>query len=421
MYVLSFLYLLAVVLSLTLVVIRPARRKRDPSHIPKPPNAFLCFRRAFNIRLQAENAEAARKQDGSAVKGQQKHVSVDASKVWNSMTAEEKAPYYKEAEEKKREYEERKREYERKYGKRSSAPREGRGGKGRKGRATVDPPAILDVPTASSSLYPDHGIPVSPLRLVVPSQGVFLTQIGLSHQDQGPSMLSTASYSSPVPLSIHPFNHESGWSSPLALSESLLPTPALTPCHTLSPSPGPSLYDFSPSANISRLPSPAELDFASDGAVYVDFPHAPMAPLTIPGDYLAVPGYQLYDSQPLFNGCAPLVPHHLGYVQYPAPVAQFNGPFPDHFANQMIPIPHSMPLGAELLDPAQAEYACQWSGELVDQAPLNPAVDLAVRGDVWQQVAPQGPACSETAPPQSPDWWIAHFQPSNEVIGSWDS
>ena len=218
MYVLSFLYLLAVVLSLTLVVIRPARRKRDPSHIPKPPNAFLCFRRAFNIRLKAENAEATRKQDGSAVKGQQKHVSVDASKVWNSMTAEEKAPYFKEAAE-------RKREHERKYGKGSSAgekaaPRKGRGGKARKGRATVDPTAVLDSPAASSSLHPGYGIPVSALHPVVSSLGTFLTQVVPFRQ--GPSMIATPSHALPATTSTHAFDHENSWSSPLGTWRAIL-------------------------------------------------------------------------------------------------------------------------------------------------------------------------------------------------------
>ncbi|KAM5545040.1 hypothetical protein V8D89_001151 [Ganoderma adspersum] len=374
----------------------PARRKRDPSYIPKPPNAFICFRRRFNLQLKAEKAEAARKQqDGSSpgeiVKGQQKNVSVDAGKVWRSMTAEEQAPYVKEAEE-------RKREHERKYGKGSSAgkkdaadaPRKARGGKGQKGRATVDPAVVLGVPTASSSIHRGYGMP-------------------------GPSTIATSSYALPDPTSIPAFDHENSWSSPFAPSESLLPTPALTPCHTLSPSPGPSLYNFPSSANVSRVASPAELDFASDGAFYQDVPHVPMASLTTPGDYMVVPGYQLYDSHPMYDGWAPLVPHHLDHIPYPAPLAEFNCSFPDQFADPIVCIPHPASLHTEL-EAAQACYT--WSMEPVDQAPLIPAADLTVEQDVWKQVALQGQVSPGSVAPQSLDWWIVQLgsdQPSCNV------
>ncbi|PIL32783.1 transcription factor [Ganoderma sinense ZZ0214-1] len=401
------------------IALLPAKRNRDPSYVPKALNAFLVFRLDFYENLKAKRAVAREQPDGTTGKRQQKHVSVEAGEVWHAMSDEEQAPYFKKAAQLKE-------EHGLKYGKDSSAekkatpvPRKGktapkkgttapkkgdaalstvatkkaRGGKGRKARAADDPAVVLAVPYAGSSLHPSNDLPAL-------------------------STVARTSHAVPTPVSTQPFDHEHSWSSPFVTSENLMPTPALTLCHTLSPSPGPSVYSFPPSASASRVPSPAVLDFASDGAFYQDVSQVPMAQFSIHGDYLAVPGYELYDHQSTFDGCAPLVPHHIGPVPYPALLAELNGAVPYQFSQQAIPVAPSPTWLDPELAAAGAEYA--WSGELVDQALSIPAMNATVNQGAWPRVEPQleSPAM---AAPHSLDWWMVQLDPlhsSNNAVAS---
>ncbi|KAI1785277.1 hypothetical protein LXA43DRAFT_147478 [Ganoderma leucocontextum] len=400
-------------------------RRKDPAYKPKPSNAFICFRSEFSKNSKAEK-EGIHKQQGmslseAANKMKQSDVSRNAGEVWHSMSVEERIPYKQKALELKRLHD---LKYPELCGKGRSAGKKtaknlevapqasnGRGRKGRKPRAPDNSAAILDIPSVSSPLHTGHGVLVSLPHPVVPSQGPFFP----SHN--APSAVPASSYAVPVPMPVHPFHHENGWSSSsMPSDEFLLHTLALTPSYTLSLSPAPSLYTFSPSAASSRVPSPAVLDFASDGTFYPDLSQAPMLQFAAPREGLPLPEYQLYNHHSSFNGCGPLVPDH---VAYSAPPAVYGVTFPNELATQMIPIPHSLSLGMEL-ETAQAGYT--WSGELVDQAPLISAVDVAAMQAV-QQLALKRPVSLGTSTARPLDWWIAELTPVasfNEPVGSSD-
>ncbi|KAJ7764673.1 high mobility group box domain-containing protein [Mycena olivaceomarginata] len=60
-----------------------------PVHTPRPPNAFFCFRSWF-VRKQKEAAHTAPGSKGSYMRD----VSRQAAQRWNSMSDEEKRPYF---------------------------------------------------------------------------------------------------------------------------------------------------------------------------------------------------------------------------------------------------------------------------------------------------------------------------------------
>ncbi|TFK19442.1 HMG-box, partial [Coprinopsis marcescibilis] len=72
---------------------------RAPNHIPRPRNAFIIFRSHLNDCNPPENTKTA---DGSKIN--QSDVSKDAGKVWQSMSAEEKQPFFEKAYREKREH-----------------------------------------------------------------------------------------------------------------------------------------------------------------------------------------------------------------------------------------------------------------------------------------------------------------------------
>ncbi|KAJ7765853.1 high mobility group box domain-containing protein, partial [Mycena maculata] len=55
-------------------------------HIPRPPNAFICFRSRF---IRDQKAKAAQGSKGSGMQDASRH----AGHVWNEMSDEEKRPY----------------------------------------------------------------------------------------------------------------------------------------------------------------------------------------------------------------------------------------------------------------------------------------------------------------------------------------
>lgn len=65
----------------------PARRnhskKRDPGHVPRPPNAFFCFRSAY-WQIEREKPQAVR---------DNRQVSCKAADVWRDMSEEQRKPY----------------------------------------------------------------------------------------------------------------------------------------------------------------------------------------------------------------------------------------------------------------------------------------------------------------------------------------
>ena len=366
-------------------------RKKDPGHIPKPLNAFMCFRKAFfKVEKQARlrNLRSG-PLSGGAGGSQQKHVSIRAGEAWNALPAEERTPYTLEAAELRRLHE---LKYPRLHEEGNSAgakatrtskvaAQKRRRRKERKMRASDDLAAVLNGSLANSSLHTGYGVPMVHPHVIFPSQE-FL----------------------PVPASIHLFNHENNWSTPSPHSDVLrLPTPALTPSHGPSPSPAPSdLYSFPPSGNGSRVASPAVLDLVPDDAFCWDLPQAPVAPFTAHGEDSSSHEYQAYYYQPSFNSCAPLAPHHLGHVACPPPVP--DGAFPDPFATETTPIPNSMSLGTEL-EGSQAVYF--WPEEPVDQAPLTSVFDVAVDQGV-QQSATQCSGSLGMSEVRSLDWWLAY-------------
>ncbi|TFK18273.1 hypothetical protein FA15DRAFT_710023 [Coprinopsis marcescibilis] len=74
-------------------------RRRGPNHIPRPRNAFIIFRSHLNSHYPPENRKTT---DGSKIN--QSDVSKDAGKVWHSMSAEEKQPFFDKADREKREH-----------------------------------------------------------------------------------------------------------------------------------------------------------------------------------------------------------------------------------------------------------------------------------------------------------------------------
>lgn len=70
------------------------RRRRGPDHIPRPRNAFICFRSAYILSQRAKSASSIT--SGSRPSGpenQQNELSKHAGLVWNEMSDEERQPY----------------------------------------------------------------------------------------------------------------------------------------------------------------------------------------------------------------------------------------------------------------------------------------------------------------------------------------
>ncbi|KAI0628782.1 high mobility group box domain-containing protein, partial [Trametes polyzona] len=65
-----------------------AKRQQDPNWAPRPPNAFILFRRDYVEKHKGENVVPDKKE---------KTLSKRASLAWHTLSDEEKKPWYEQA------------------------------------------------------------------------------------------------------------------------------------------------------------------------------------------------------------------------------------------------------------------------------------------------------------------------------------